>query len=120
MTNETPNGVEHQPITTLGLERSRVNMAQELLEYPCLAVSEEFFEEMLCCLPPAYFGATDAGGFYSIMQVGEVSDYNGKGQELYETYQRMNQEAVDGKLADSRMVVGQWYFFGQRPLFIKK
>jgi hypothetical protein len=112
--------MNYKPMTPLQHERERVNIAQHMQSDPCLAVSLEFFDEMLCCVPPAYFGTIDAAGFYSMMQVGEASSHNARGQETYETFQRMNQAAVDGKLADSRMTVGQWYFVGQQPLFIKK
>jgi len=114
------NGVGYQPMSPLQYERERVNIAQQMQSDPFLAVSLEFFDEMLGCVPPAYFGTADAAGFYSMMQVGEISSHNAKGEEVYETFQRMNQPAVDGKFADSRMTVGQWYFVGQHPLFVKK
>jgi len=114
------NGVGYQPMTPLEHERERVDIAQQMQSSPCLAVSLEFFDEMLCCLPPAYFGATDDIGLFSIMQVGEASDYNKKGQPVYETFMKMNNEAIEANLVDSRMVIGQWYFMGQQTLFIKK
>ena len=98
-----------EKITT---DRQRVNIAIEVSARPCLPVSEEFFDEMLECLPPTFFGSTDVTGCYSIMQVGEATDHNQQGRPIYETYQRMNQEAVNQAIADHRMTVGQWYFVG--------
>ena len=114
------NGVGYQPMSPLQHERERVNIAQQMQSDPCLAVSLEFFDEMLGCVPPAYFGTTDEKGYYSIMQVGEASDHNAKGDEVYETFIKMNQPAIDDNIADSRMTIGQWYFMGRQTLFVKK
>jgi len=79
---------------------------------PCLPVSLEFFDEMLGCVPPQFWDNTDELGCYTMMQVGEAADHNAQGLPIYETYQRMNQTAVDQSLADSRMKIDQWYFVG--------
>lgn len=73
-----------------------------------IAVSEDFAEDMLGCLPPVYF----KNGLYTVFQVGEASDHDINGFPVYETYIRMNEEAVTQCCGDSRMEINQWYFTG--------
>ena len=105
------NGVGYQKMT----DRDRVNLETKHNPRPCLPVSIEFFEEMLECVPPAFFGTTTQAGHYSAMQVGEAMDHDQNG-ERYETFMRMNQSSIDAGLADSRMEAGQWYFTGLHNL----
>ena len=101
-------------MSPLDIDRGRVNHETKTNPYPCLAVSIEFFDEMLGAVPPAFHGKTDNAGCYSMIQVGEPTDHNAQGKPLYETFQCMNQAAIEQQLADSRMEVGQWYFVGLR------
>lgn len=95
----------------LKYDRDAVNHETQANPRPCLLVSDEFFEEMLGCVPPQFFGTTNPTGCYSIMQVGEAMDFK-DGKLIYETFQRMNQSAIDQSLADSRMILNRWYFVG--------
>ena len=91
-------------------DRERVNKSREAGDKnPAVAVSDEFVEEMRDCVPPT---TLQTGGLYSIIQVGEISEHDKDGHPLYETFQRMNEEAVRMNIIDSRMQVNQWYYVG--------
>lgn len=117
MLNQPLTEVDRQNV--IKYDRDMVNHETKHNPRPCLEVSEEFFWEMCECVPPVYFGTTDNAGCYSMMQVGEPMRHDAQGNELYETFQRMNQAAIDQNLADSRMRVGVWYFTGLRKAYDK-
>lgn len=108
------------PQDKIRADRERVNHETKTNPRPCLLVSDEFFEEMLECLPPIFFGTTEPSGCYSMMQVGEPANHNAQGKPVYETFMRMNQAAIDQTLSDSRMILNRWYFVGERTEFIPK
>jgi len=112
MTNYKPmNGHGYRKMTQIDTDRMQVNYETKHTPKPCVPVSLEFFEQMRDCLPPQFYNNTDNNGYYTMMQVGEPVLENANGEELFETFQRMNPNTPTD-LQDARMTPEQWYFVG--------